>query len=208
MPSYAHPKWYYQLVENFSIYLQAKKSTSSPVLFWRYYKDMPTSYFGYFWLAWLRKPKMIMIFICMSKINFVIHFFLETLYFKESCNLIIRQHFGPKLKNQHFPRVWHCWWKINNNNFVLDYFQEKLITNFFKKIKQTLFSGHFAQICAKMDFAGKKGLCQYFNIPIIYHRAKNQKKLMTQSWEKCRTDGRTMSTTNLFLVFLLLTLNR
>ena len=37
-----------------------------------------------------------------------------------------------------------------------------------------------------MNFPGKK-----VNIPIIYHREQNQKKLMTQSREKCRTDRRT-----------------
>ena len=30
----------------------------------------------------------------------------------------------------------------------------------------------------KMNFPGKKGLCQFLNIPIIYHRLKNQKKTM------------------------------
>ena len=43
----AHPKWYYQLVEDFDVYLHAKK--------------------------------------------FIIHFFLEILHFKESCNLISEQ---------------------------------------------------------------------------------------------------------------------
>ena len=45
MPGYSHPKWYYQLVEKFRVYLQGKKSTSSPTFFWRYCKDLQTSYF-------------------------------------------------------------------------------------------------------------------------------------------------------------------
>ena len=36
-----------------------KKSTSSPMLYWRYCKDMQTSYFGYFGHAWLHTPKTI-----------------------------------------------------------------------------------------------------------------------------------------------------
>ena len=44
MPGYAHPKRYYQLLENFYVYLQClsvcKKSTSSPMFFWRYCKDI------------------------------------------------------------------------------------------------------------------------------------------------------------------------
>ena len=36
-----------------------------------------------------------LMFICMPKINFITHFFPEILHFKESCNLIGRQHFRP-----------------------------------------------------------------------------------------------------------------
>ena len=50
------------------------------------------------------------------------------------------------------------------------------MTKFFKNSK-TLFWGHFAQIWEKINFPGKKGLCQFLNIRINYHRAKNQKKL-------------------------------
>ena len=42
-----------------------------------------------------------------------------------------------------------------------------------------------------MFFPGKKKLCKFLSIPIIYHRAKNQKKLTTYSREKRRPDGRT-----------------
>ena len=38
---------YYHLVENFRIYLQAKKQFN-PMFFWRYCIDMQTSYFRYF----------------------------------------------------------------------------------------------------------------------------------------------------------------
>ena len=60
MPGYGNPKWYYHLVENVRAHLQAKNSTSPPpMLFWRYCKDMQTSYFGYFGHAWLQTPSMI-----------------------------------------------------------------------------------------------------------------------------------------------------
>ena len=36
------------------VFICWQKSTSSPKFFWRYFKDMQTSYFGY----WPRKPKM------------------------------------------------------------------------------------------------------------------------------------------------------
>ena len=78
-----------------------KKSTSSPMLLWEHSKDMQT-YFGYFGHALLHSPK-IMVSPCRrlrclsacKKINFIIHFFLMVLHFKESCNLIGWQHFGP-----------------------------------------------------------------------------------------------------------------
>ena len=34
-------------------------------------------------------------FLRMQKINFIIHFFLDILQFKESCSLIGQKHFGP-----------------------------------------------------------------------------------------------------------------
>ena len=41
-----------------------------------------------------------------------------------------------------------------------------------------------------MNFPGK-GLHQFLNIPVIYHHAKIQKKLMTCLQEKCQIDRQT-----------------
>ena len=57
MTGYANPKWYYQLVETFRVHLQAKNQVHPPNLFWRYCKDIETSYFGYFGHAWLNTHK-------------------------------------------------------------------------------------------------------------------------------------------------------
>ena len=73
----------------------SKKSTSSPMLLWRYSKDVKT-YFGYFGDAWSHSPKMIVstcrrlrcLLQFLQKINFIIHFFLKILQFKESCKMI------------------------------------------------------------------------------------------------------------------------
>ena len=46
IPIFAHPKWYYQLAENFCVNLQAKKQLCCPYFSW-YCKDMQTSCFGY-----------------------------------------------------------------------------------------------------------------------------------------------------------------
>ena len=68
------------------------------------------------------------------------------------------------------------------------------MTKYFKKSKKPYFAAILRPSCpnlGKNEFSWKKGLCQFLNIPIIYHQAKNQKKLMIHSWKKCRTDGRT-----------------
>ena len=104
MPGYAHPKWQYQLVVNFRVYLQAK------------YQLYPPHFSGDIEKIWklililinifqtclvthtqndsINLQKTLM-FVDMPTINFIIHFFLEILYFKESCNLIGQYHFGP-----------------------------------------------------------------------------------------------------------------
>ena len=61
----------------------------------------------------------------MQKINLIIHFFLTTLNFKESCNLIGWQHFGPLIEAQNFAR-YVSEILITMLVFILDYFQLKL----------------------------------------------------------------------------------
>ena len=51
--------------------------------------------------------------------------------------------------------------------------------------------GPFFQKFGQNEFFWKNGFCRFLNIQIIYHHAKNEKKLITDSWEKCRTDGQT-----------------
>ena len=97
-----------------------------------------------FWVLWkclvmhiqndsinLQKTSM---FICMPKIKFIIVFFLEILHFKESCNLIGWQHFGPQLETQNFVRYGISGEiSITILIFILDYLRGKLMTEFFKK---------------------------------------------------------------------------
>ena len=74
---------------------------------------------------------------------------------------------------------------------ILDFFQEKLMTKCFKKPYFGDILGSFCPNSGKTEFFWKERLCQFLNIPIIYHRAKNQNKLISHSWEKCWTDGQT-----------------
>ena len=68
------------------------------MLLWRYYKDTSDT----LGMAGYTRPELgsinlqkTSIFICMQKMNVIIHFFLKILYFKEFCNLIDWQHFDP-----------------------------------------------------------------------------------------------------------------
>ena len=45
--------------------------------------------------------------------------------------------------------------------------------------------------CQFLNILTKLGLWQFLNNQMIYHHAKNQKKLRTHSWEKPQIDGRT-----------------
>ena len=57
--------------------------------------------------------------------------------------------------------------------------------------------GPFDPNLAKNELSWKASLCQFSNILIIYHFAKNQKKLISHFWEKFQmefdrqTDGQT-----------------
>ena len=138
-----------------------KKSTSSPMLYWRYCKDMQT-YFGYFGHICMHTPKMISTCTrlwCLSvckKTSFIIHFFLEILHFKESCNLIGWQH-----RELEFCQIWDWWWNINNNiSFHFRLSSRKTNDKFFLKIQKEPILGPFwalfTQIWPKMNFPAKK----------------------------------------------------
>ena len=71
--------------------------------------------------------------------------------------------------------------------FTLDYFQEKLKTKFFKKSKSPYFGAILGPFCpnlGKNEFYWEKGSCQFLNLPIFYHHAKNQKKINEQFLRK------------------------
>ena len=65
---------------------------------------------------------------------------------------------------------------------------------FLKNPKRTYFGailGPFYPNLNKNKFSWKKELCQFLEIPIIYHCAKNYKKLLSNFWGKHQTDGQT-----------------
>ena len=130
-----------------------------------------------FWILWAslvmhtQNDKMkISMFICMPKINFIIPVFLQKLNFKESCNL--RPRILPDNRNGDET-------SITTLIFIIDYFLVKLMTKFFKKNPKTLFSGPvgpFLTRCGKKWIFLEKRTYRFLDIPIIYHRAKKNKK--------------------------------
>ena len=82
-------------------------------------------------------------------------------------------------------------WLANNIGFHFRLLPGKTNEKTFQKIQKTLFWSHVGPFSPKFGQKWiflKKELRQFLNIPIIYHRAKNQKKLMIHSWDKYRTD--------------------
>ena len=135
MPDLTSPKWYYQLVKNFRVYLQAKNNFISHALL-----EILQRYANFLiWVLWtcliantqndrINLCKTLM-FICMQKTNFSIHFILEILHFKKSGIWLAVPNWGLE-----FWQIWEWWWNINNNiSFHFRLFLWKTKDNFFKK---------------------------------------------------------------------------
>ena len=165
-----------------------------PMFLWRYCKEKQTSCFGY--LLWARLTahtqndsiKETSMFICMPIINFINHFFLEILHFKESCNLIGWQH-----RELEFCQIWDWWWNINNNiSFHFRLFPRKTNDKIFLKIKKIFlgqFLALFAQIWAKMNFSQKRGSVSFLIFQLSTISPKIRKKLLSHFWKKTLIDG-------------------
>ena len=101
--------------------------------------------------------------------------------------------FWPITRKPKICQVWDWWWNINNNIiFHFRSFRRKTNDKMFQKNPYfRAILGPFCPNLSKNEFSWKKGLCQHLNTPIIYYHAKNLEKLMSYSWEKYRTEGRT-----------------
>ena len=140
-----------------------KKSTSSPMLYWRYCKDMQTSYFGYFGHAWLHTPKMIVstctrlwcLSVCKKQTSSFI-LFLRYYILKNPAIWLAVPIWGLE-----FCQIWDWWWNINNNiSFHFRLFPRKTNDKIFLKIQKEPILGPFwalfTQIWPKMNFPAKK----------------------------------------------------
>ena len=135
------------------------------------------TYFWYFQHAWLHSRKMIEFNVYLHAKN-KFHFFLTILYFKESCNLIGWQHFGPLLETQNYARYVG---KISTAIlvFIIDYFQEKLTSQNFSKNPKHPILGPFGALLPNLGqkwiFLEKRALSvfQYSNYLLL--RQKSEK---------------------------------
>ena len=132
-----------------------------------------------------------LMFIGMKKTHFIIHLFLEILHFKESCNFIRLQH-----QELEFCQIRD--WRRNINSNTSFYFRLFSKKNYWKRSLKNPKRTYFLVILhtfypnlGKNEFSCKKELYQFLDIPIIYHPAKSQQKLLSSFWGKHQTDGQT-----------------
>ena len=98
-----------------------------------------------------------LMFFCMQKTNFIIHFILEILHFKESYNLIGCSNLRTRILPDMRLVVKYQQQYINNNSFHFRLFPRKFKDKISKKSKKNLFwDTLFTQIRAKMNCPGKK----------------------------------------------------
>ena len=101
MPGYAHLKRYYHFVENFCLSDRQKINFVSYV-FLEILQRYANFLFRVLCVCMVTQTQndgmnlqKTLMSICMLKMNFIIHFFLGILHFKDSCNLIGQQYFDP-----------------------------------------------------------------------------------------------------------------
>ena len=132
----------------------------------------------------------------MQKINFIIHFFLKILQFKESCNLTAWQHFGPQLKTQNFVRSGGEI-SITMLVFILGYFQEKLAwPNFSKNPKNYILGPFWAflpKFWQKWIFLEKRAVSvfKYFNYLPLCQKSEKTNDPFPRKMLNCWTDRQT-----------------
>ena len=156
-----HPKGYYHLVENFHVYLQAKKSTSltpsppSPpphhafLEILQRYAHFFLWFFGYFGHTWLHTPRMIVSTCrrlwCLSASLKYISSFTSFLRYYILKNPNWLKALWPITQEPGFCQIWVCWWNINN--IIIFHFRlspgKTNDKNFKRKIKTNLFWGQF-----------------------------------------------------------------
>ena len=186
IPGYAHSNWYYQIVEKFHVYLPAKINFSphsfleilqkyENVLFWVLSVEQVT-HTGH---DKINLQEISMLSTCQNETSsftfFLIHYILKNHAIWLANNCIFAYNLRNRISTRHGIEGEKS---ITISAFNLGYFQEKL-QNFSKNLFCGPSFGPFCPNLGENKFSWKKGLFQFLNTPIIYHCAKNQKKLMS-----------------------------
>ena len=102
--------------------------------------------------------------------------------------------FGPITGDPEFCQIWGWCWNINKNiSFHFRLRPRKINDKIFQKRQKLNFEAAWPfwsflpKFGQKWIFLEKR--LSVLNIPIIYHRPKNQKTLICHSWGKCWADG-------------------
>ena len=142
----------------------SKKSTSSPMLYWRYCKDIQTSYFGYFGHAWLHTLKMIKS--TCTRLWWLSVYKKQTSSFTSFLRYYILKNPAIWLADSiEFCQIWYWWRNINNISFHVRLCTRKTNHKIFKKIQKERILGpfwaFFTQISTKMNFPTKKSCVSF-----------------------------------------------
>ena len=114
---------------------------------------------------------------------------LPTLYGSwDMCLLLKCGSWKYQLESWNTKKLTNCLITISTIIFSLNFrlFTGKTNYKIFQKIQKTLFWDYFGPFFPKFGQKCKKGICQFLNITVLYHHAKNQKKLIKNSWETDR----------------------
>ena len=91
-----------------------------------------------------------MMFTCMPKINFTIHFFLEILHFLKDPVIWLANNILTHNSRTTIYQIWDWWWNINSNiSFHFRLFPEKTKDKIFLKNQKTLIWNHFGLFLPK-----------------------------------------------------------
>ena len=155
------------------------------MLFWRYCKDIQTSYYGYFEHTWLHTPKMIVstcrrlrcLSVCQKQTS-SIAFSLRYYILKNAAIWLADSILAHNSRARILPDVALLMISTRILVSISDYFQEKRMTKFFK---ESILGPFCPNLGAEMNFPGKKdskrSVFRYSNyLPLC--------QLLNHFWEK------------------------
>ena len=148
------PKVILSTCRKLSCLFAGKKSTSPALFFWRYCKDMQTSYFGYFGHAWLHN-QLVEDFSVYLQVQNIFHYSLLfwDITFKRILQFDWLTAFRLITQEPEFCQIWDCGGISTISVFILDIFQKKRTTKFFKKSQKPYFGTILGPFCPNL---GKK----------------------------------------------------